>query len=171
MYTRCIAARGCLKIGGHRQGLPVDYDVLDCILGNIAAARHDKSHRLTGVAHDLVRQRRLGALIEEHAFDGWGGHGERPRTQDIAQILCRVNRDHPRTLERCSEVDRTDAGVGKRAAQERTMQTIGQIDIIDEGGATTEQSCVLAAQDRLAKHARAHRAPWLAARRTAATIF
>ena len=156
-----VDARGSVderlfQIDDRGQRLKIDGDVRKRVLGDIAAlCQHDRE-RLADVAHLVLGERHLRALIENHAGDRRRRHQQRPRRPVRAEIGGGVDRDDARPRARRANVDGANAGVRHAAAQKRRVQHAGQFDVVDEQRLAAEQPGVLVALDRRAEAARAH---------------
>ena len=113
---RCVGGQRTLEIGYRRQGMVFDGDVGQRVLGNVAALGHHHGHRLADIANFAARQRHLGSLVEDRAFDGRRRHQQRARFPVIAEIIGGVGGNHALPRPDRREIDRTQPGMGVGAA-------------------------------------------------------
>jgi hypothetical protein len=125
-------------VDDRRQHLVVDVDQGARVLGDVPARRRHRGHRLAGEADALDRDRVLGHGLGaegRHRLDELRGLGAGQHGHDARQRL------RPR------RVDRADARVGVRAAQDRRVEHAGHRHVADEGRAAGQQLRVLLARD------------------------
>ena len=129
-----------------RQRLNVEGDRLQRILGNSRVFGQHHGNRLADVAHLLIGDDRLLELPEggQLVQPQWNGrHG-------AAEIRRRYHRMDSSQRERSTGVDRPDAAVSERAAQDHRIEQAVARQIIDEFASAAEKTKVLAALDRAA---------------------
>ena len=123
-----VQDRGAGRHGGDRidhvrQHLVLDLDQLERLLGDRLARRRDRRHRVAVIERLLARH----GVAAHVAADGAGLH--------LGEILPRHHRlDAGQPLGR-RDVDRLDAGMGMRAAQDLADQHAGQEQVGSELGA------------------------------------
>jgi hypothetical protein len=124
--------QGALDVDDRRQGLVFDGNVGERIFGNVAALGHHHGHRLADMANFAARQRHLGALVEDRAFDGRRRHQQRARFPIVAEIVGGEGGYHAGPLPDPQQIDRAQPRMGVRAAQEGDVQHPRPRDIIHE---------------------------------------
>ncbi len=157
-----VVHRGCgirqrlFQIDDRRQRIELDRDVVERVLGEIAALRQNHRQRFADVTHLVLGERHLRALIEDDALDRRRRHEKRAGRPILAEIVGGVDRDDALARARRGNVDRTQPGVGDVAAQEGRIQHPGKLDVVDEQRLPAQQPRVLVATDRSAEISRRH---------------
>ena len=150
-----IVLAGGLAIGHRRQRLDVDRDRLQRVLGERRAVGHHDRDRLADVAHLADGDDRLLVALEL---------GQRLLPQrnvrHVADIGRRDHGVHARPRARRRRVDRADAAVRDRAAQDHRMQHFLADEIVDVLSAPGEKAEVLDALDRAADEGVPARVAW-----------
>ena len=144
------------EIDHRRQGIDVDDDVGERVLGEMAALRHHHRQGLADMAHLVLGERHLGAQVEGDAGDRRRRHQQRPGLPVVAEIVGGIDGDDAGALARGGDVDPADASMGDRAAQERHMHHAREHDVVDEQRPAAQQPRILVALDRGAEISRRH---------------
>ena len=177
MYLGRGGCGGFFEVRGYRLRVPVDLDVAQCVLGDVAALRDHDRHRFSDMAHNVLPQRGLGTLVEHRALHRRRRYRQRAGAQQRPEIVGGIHRDHAGPRQRSRGIDRQDARMRIGATQQSRVQHTGQLHIVYEQRAAGQEALVFVAGDRLAEIAGAHAglAPIAAMRSaastTAATIF
>ena len=145
-----------VDVGHRRQRIELDRDVGERVLGDVAAIGDDHGEGLAHVPHFVPGERHLGALVERDAGDRRRWHQQGSGLPIIAEVGRRIDRDHAGAAERGGRIDPPDACMRHRAAQERRVQEVGKIDIVDEQRPAAQQPRILVAPDRGAEIAGRH---------------
>ena len=147
------ARRPCGKRGFEihhgRQGLRLNHDVVERIFGHVAALRHDHRDRLAHVAELVLRERYLGAGVEDQAGDGRGRHEQRAGTPVVAQIARGVHGDDARSRASGGRIHAREAGVGVLASEKSDVQHAVESYVVHEERATREEPRIFVASYRL----------------------
>ena len=119
---------------------------------SVAVVGDDEDHRLTDVVDRVARQRALRArLLQPRMRDQQG-----QQYIDVADVLACPDSVHAWQRPGALAIDPHDASVRERAADERRMQCVARIEVVDVEAVSLEQACVLIAQHRLAELASRH---------------
>ena len=140
-----------LRIEHHRQRLVLDVDQLGRVLGEVAGGRDHGRDRLADVAHAVDRQHAPDAGLRLRPR----GDRRRERRQ-VEQILAGDDERDALHGTRPRGVDRDDAGVRVRAAQEGDVEGSRRLDVVEVGRAAGEEARVLDAHDAGADVAAGH---------------
>ena len=165
---RRVRGRGLLGVDDHGQRLVLDDDRLAPVLGDVRVVGDDDAHLLALEAHLVGGEHGLGVVGER-------GH---PGQVALGHHLAGEHQPDARDLPGLRGVDRDDARVRQRAAQDLHVQHAGQVDVVDVVAATAHEPGVLdpaaarAQPADLALVERRHRPASLrAAHSTALTMF
>ena len=153
-----ICALGSLGgVGDRRQFFVIDIDQLGGILRLRQRLGHDKSDRLTNIAHRALREAEMGASehrrpIRPLALERYAHHAELGRNEivpghDQRDARCRL---------RGRKVERPDAGMGVRRPQHVSVCLTVQIVVVLETAVATQQPLVLKTPHRLSDSELAH---------------
>ena len=134
------------------QGTQVELDQSGGVFGQVSAFGHDQRDGLTDVTHLL--------LSEDAWIDMKPQRGDRQRERDAIagehgpQIG--IGQDRPNAGQGPGSVgvDALQQPVGDRAADERRVQQVRQVDVVDEPSRAAQQLCILQARDRSAHKSR-----------------
>ncbi len=127
-----VLLQGLFDVDHCGKTLKIDRNVVQRILGNVAALGHDNRERLAGTADDVFRQRNVAAQVENDARHRWRRHKQRSGLPIGAKILGRVHGNDAIALQSRRSVDPVDTGMRDLAAQEGGVQHARQLDIVDE---------------------------------------
>jgi hypothetical protein len=148
-------ARTQCRLGVHhrRQRIEIDGHQLGCILGCVAALRHDDGHRLADVPDLVVRQERLLWIDEIMPHQARPFPGKRElRVRHRRQQPCEIGtaQDKGDATRRCGarQVDGADARMRDGAPHEHRVQHVRQIEIGNEMASAREQTAILPARQR-----------------------
>ena len=128
-----------------RQRLDVELDRLQRILGGAGAVRHDHGDRLADIAHLVAGDDRL--LIGRERRQQLLPHGD---DRDLADIGCGDDRMHAGPRQCGARIDRADAPMRDRAAQDDGVQNVFAGDVVDELAAAAQEAQVFKTLDRAA---------------------
>jgi len=140
--------------GGQR--LVLDGDVfggLDCVCTRLG---DDQRHTLTGVADLVDRERKIGRLRRRPAVEILDWNIARIRAVEdrfvsVGDVVAPGQHgQHARLRQRFRGVDRADARVRMRGAQDNGMSLTRGVDVVAERAAAGNEAHVLLARDRLA---------------------
>ena len=109
------------RIDHHRQRFIFDHDLVDAVIGGIAVGGDHEGDFLILEQHLAVGQHHLHVA----------GQCRHPGEVDGLQRLGGDHRQHARHLQRLFRVDRFDAGMGVRRADEVAVQHARQLDVVD----------------------------------------
>ena len=140
VQLRCVRLERALRIDDRRQRLVLDLDQVDRILGDVAVARHDRRHRLTDEAGLVGRH-----AVVAHRRGRDDGEGRRP----LGDLPPSQTADHAVEGERLAEIDACDPGVGVRAAEDRRMMDVRNLEVVDERAAAGQQPRILMPRNAL----------------------
>ena len=134
------------QIDHRRQRLELDVDVVERVLGDVAALGDHDRQRLADMADLVLGERHLGALVEDDAGDRRRRHQQRARAASSRRDRRRYRpRRRPARCRAAETSMLTDAGMRDLAAQERRMQHARQLDVVDEqrlaGAAAGDPRC------------------------------
>ena len=152
----CGIRQRLFQIDDGRQRIELDRDVVERVLGEIAALRQHHRQGFADVTHLVLGQRHLRALVEDGALDRRRRDEKRTRSPILAEIVGGVDRNDTLARARRRNVDRTQTGVGDVAAEEGRIQHPGKLDIVDEQRLPAQQPRVFVATDRSAEISRRH---------------
>ncbi len=155
LKQQTLVLRRHVPVGKSRQILDLDGDVLQRILTDRDAGSEHHGKRLANVSHLVVGDHRLlerlelRQRLEPHGDDRWAaGH-----------ILRRDDAVHALDLQCCRSVDRLDAAVRHRAAQDHGVEQIRGSKIVDIGATPAQEAQILAPFHRRADERVLHRVP------------
>ncbi len=101
---RCGVER-LFDIDDRRQDVEIDLDIVERVLGDVAAFGDHDRQRLADVADLVLGQRHLGALIEDDSRDRRRRHQQRSGLPVGAEIVGGVDRHHAWAFQRRANVD------------------------------------------------------------------
>ena len=145
--------RGRLEIGDHRQGLVLDVDQPDAVLGHVAVLGHDECNELARVADLVGRERPLGPGMAEPRM----GNQERRRLVELTQVGGGEHQVHTRQRAGPRHVDRDDSRVRVGRAQAGGMEDPAGLDVVDERPQPPQEPRILVSRDAGTDQARRHR--------------
>jgi hypothetical protein len=124
-----------------------------CILGGVAAFGQHHRDRLADVANLVMGEQRLLRIddIVPHVLRPFSRQRElrvRHRRQQACKIGAAQGKGDAGAGRGAREIDGADARMRERAAHERRVQHVRQIEIGNEMPAAGEQAAILAAQER-----------------------
>ena len=122
MHARRPRGERGLEVHHGGKGVRLHHDVVQRVLRQVAAFRHDHRDRLAYVAELVFGERDLGTRVEDETGDRRRGNEQRTGAPVVAQVRGGVYRDDARAIARRRGVDARKAGVGMLAAQERDVQ-------------------------------------------------
>jgi len=105
-----------LEVDHRRQRLIFDCDIGQRVLRNVPALGDHHGHWLAGMANFSARQRHLGSLVEDRAFDRRRRHQQWARFPIVAEIVGGVGGNHAGPLRDPRHIDRTQPRVGMGTA-------------------------------------------------------
>jgi hypothetical protein len=135
---RRVGVQRAARVDDDGQLLVLDLDQLERVAGRVAVLGHDEGDLLALEAHLVGGQHRLGVLR----------HRRHPREVQPGQVGAG---DHGADLgvrDGRRRVDRQDLRVGQRAAQDRSVQHAGELEVVDVAALAAHEPRVL-----LARHA------------------
>ena len=144
------------QVDDGRQWIELDGDIGERILGEVAALRQDHRQWFADVAHFILGERNLRALVEGDALDRRRRHEQRAGRPILAEVGGGVDGDDAVARSRGGYVDRTNPGVGDVAAEKSRVQHPGQLDVVDEQRLAAQQPRVFVASDGSAEISRRH---------------
>ena len=146
-----------VTVGDRRQRLDVDIDERERVLGDAGALGEHQRDRLADIAHLGFRDHGLPERLEfRQRLQSHGNAGHA-----VADIPRGDHGMHAGECERAGNVDRADAAVRDRAAQDRGVQHVLAGEIVDILPAPAQEAQVLAALDRAADEGVLHEPPCL----------
>ena len=153
--ARRIRRERALDARYRRQRLVDHLDARSGVLGEVAVGRHDAGDGIADEAHLVDRQR--AALDRQQALDR---RRQPQRRCPLRNLTSGDDRMHAAETARVIAVDRDNARMGVRRAQEVGMQRARDRDVVEEAAAAGEEAAVFAPQQRPADgrilaHARA----------------
>ena len=152
MYARRIVCDRLFQVHLDRQGVVVDVDQADRILGDVAVDRHHHRDALADVEHVVAGERALRL--------GMGEVGSRYQQRqwriESADIVAGIHLDHTVERFRGAGIDRADFRPGDHAAGERRVQRAWEVDIVDEATLAAQEGGICVACDWFAELARRH---------------
>src|ERR1700683_5416505 len=108
------------------------------------------------MAHFVLGERNLRALIEDNVLDRRRWDQQRPRRPGIAQVFGSIDGNDAVARSRFRYVDGIDAGMRDVAAQECRVEHSRKLDIVDKQRAAAQEPRILVAGDRSAETSRRH---------------
>ncbi len=177
VHPRSARDQRRLHVGDDGQGLVLDGDQVDGVLGDVAVLRHHERDGLANEAHLVLRQRPLGTRVGQVRMRDQ----ERPRLVQIAEVGRGDHEMHAGDGPGAGGVDGANPGVGVRAPETRRVEDAGRAHVVDKGREAAEKPRILVPHDSRADHPRGHGVPARSrhvsaasrtlARRTARTMF
>jgi hypothetical protein len=167
-------AQTLFQIDYRRKLLEFDVDIVERVLGDIAALGDHDHQRFADMADLVLREWHLRAFVENDAFDRGRRHQDRAGLPVGAEVACDVGGDHARPLQGLRNVDLQDFRMRYLAAQQSGMQHPRQLDVVDKQRLAGEKPAVFVALDRFAECASGHSGQpriRIAAASTASTMF
>ena len=140
-----------LEVDHGLERLVLHVDRFERVAGGGGAVGEHARHPISRVARVRLGERVVRGVL--HVV-GDGPRARHRRPPLIGQVGSRVRRPHARKGERAGDVDRRDAGVGVRAAEDGEVQRAGDLDVVRELGFAGEERGVFAPQQPLAEHTR-----------------
>ena len=141
-----IGIERLLRVHDRRQRLVVDLDQLQRVLGDVAVLGDDEGD-LLALEADLVGGQHSLRVVGQRRHPG-EVVTEQGRTRDALEHLARDDRDDAGQRLGRRRVDRQDARMRERAAQDRAVQHAGQVDVIDVVALAPDEALVLHALHR-----------------------
>jgi hypothetical protein len=166
VHARRIGRESVLEVYHGRKRLVVDRDRGRRVFREITALGDDERHRLARVAHLVLGERHLRALVEERALDRRRRHQQWPGLPVVAEVLRGIHGEHAFVLARPRYVDAADARMRVRAAHECGVQHSRKLDVVDEKRAARKEARVFIPGNRGAEVPGGH----LERERTASTM-
>ena len=150
--ARRVVLDRLLEVHLDRQGLVVDVDQADRILGDVAVDRHHHRDALAGVEHVVAGKGALRLRM------GKVGRRDQQRQRGIerADVVAGIDLDHTVESFGGTGIDRAYPRPGDGAAGERRMQRTGKVDVVDEAALAAQEGGIGVARDRFAELARRH---------------
>ena len=138
--TRRVLLEGLLRRAHRRQRLVVDLDQLERVLRDVRGLRHHRRD-LLALEANLVRYE-----------DGLGVAGERRHPGEVVlrHQLAGHDRHDARKLLGARGVDRVEARVRERAAQELEVEHARQLDVVEVVALAADEAGILLARDGVA---------------------
>ena len=125
------------RIDDDRQRVVVDFDGVDAIGGRVAIGGDDARHLLRLVHHLLGRQHHLGIRHQRR----------HPVEVVLRERLSGDDGEHAGDLQRALGIDRLDARVGKRAADDVQVEHARKLDVVHVAALPADEPRVLLALD------------------------
>ena len=139
------------------QSLVIDFDQLGGILRLQQRLGHHQCDLVADVAHLALGQHRMGRLFHRRAvFIVDQPAAGQAADFGIRQVLADENSDHAGRFFRRVKLDRFDAGMRMRRAQEHTVGLAVQGDVVGVLPGAGQKALVFAAQDGFANRAHGH---------------
>ena len=157
------------QIDNGRQRIEIDGDIAERILGEVAALRQNHRQGFADMAHFILGERHLRALVEGNVLDRRRRHEQRAGSPILAEVVGGVDGDDAVARPRGGYVDRTNPGMRDVAAQKSRVEHPGQLDVVDEQRLAVQQSRVFVASDGSAEISRRH-AHYLRSRSAASSM-
>ncbi len=129
-----------------RQRLDIGRDRIERILGGGGAGRQHQCERLADIAHLVAGDDGLLERLER----GRGFLTQRYRGDGSADLGRGDDGEHTGACQRGAGLDRADAAVCQRAAQDGGMEKVAAHEIVDELAAPAQKASILDALDRAA---------------------
>ena len=128
--------------------LDVRRDQFGGVLGAVGIVGEDGGDRLSDIAHDLLRENVLAAFFEVLQC------ASRPQVdrRNVGDIGAGPDRDDAGHRRRLGRVDRPDAAIGDRRADDAHMQLAGEIVVAGEAAGAGQQLAVLQPRHAPADH-------------------
>jgi hypothetical protein len=130
-----------LRAGDDGERVVVDVDQLERVVRDVHVLGDDARDLLPLHAHLVGREHGLRVA----------GERRHPCEVVLREDVPRHDHDDPGQLARTRRVDRVDLGVRERAAQDRHVEHVRELDVLDVGAAADDEARVLLALDALAQ--------------------
>ena len=117
-----------LDVHHGRQMVEVGLDQLERVLGDVATVGDDHGDRLADVVHLVVREEVLCLRVRHRRVRDH----ERERDVVLPEIGVRVDGGDARVRARPRDVEPSDPRVRERAAEERDVERLVRLDVVDE---------------------------------------
>ena len=141
MNLRRLPGHRLLGVDHRRQHLVIDDDGVGRVARGVAIAGDDHRHRLADVAHGIDRDR---AMVGR-----WKRRADRHRTDELGNLRAGEHRLDTRHALGGADVDRANPAVGDVAPREGRMQHADDLQVVDIGAQTLNQTRILAPLDAL----------------------
>ena len=136
--------RGLTHVGHEALQLVFDVDERRGILGNITRVCDDHRDRLADVGHLAVGECEGPGLVEIEAGIRVPHHAA--VDHHLGDVVERQHRVDAGNGQGCFLVDAPDQGVRVRTAQERNMNRVGEMDVVDEASSAAQERLVFEAE-------------------------
>ncbi len=156
VHQRGAALEGSFEIHYGCERFVFNLNIGKRIFRDVAARGQYHHDRLAGESDLVLRERKVGALVECNSLDRRGGDEQGAGLPIIAEVGRCVDRHDARTLPGLRHVDRMDPRMGIRTAHESHVEHEGQIDIVDVEGLARQEAWIFIALDALADILQSH---------------
>jgi hypothetical protein len=149
-----IRSAALVHAADDRKRIVIGLDQFQRVLGDIAARRDDHGDRLADVAHALLCDRRLKTFLQR--FARRKSHGDAAK---LVEIRGRIDGEHARHRACRVGSDRANARVGLRAAQDRRIRHVRELDVGRIFARAREETAILLPRPCLPDIFEAHAPP------------